>query len=71
MIYEKFKNSIDLEIITFTKLGMMHIIRNAIQYTVESRYPDTLRTRKKFRHKRSVTVTGVGETYNYKKLYFL
>ena len=38
--------------------------------TVEPRYPDTLRTRKKYRHKRSVAVTGVGETYVYKKLFF-
>ena len=30
--------------------------------TVEPRYPDTLRTRKKCRHKRSIAVIGVGET---------
>ena len=39
--------------------------------TVEPRYPDTLRTRKKCRQKRSVAVTGDGETCVYKKLYFL
>ena len=39
--------------------------------TVEPRYSDTLRTRKKCHHKRSVAITGVGETYVYKKLYFL
>ena len=39
--------------------------------TVEPRYCDTLQTRKKYRHKRSVAVTGVGETHVYKKLYFL
>ena len=33
------------------------------KYTVEPRYPDTFRTRKKCRHKRSVAVTGVGETH--------
>ena len=38
---------------------------------VEPRYPDTLRARKKCRHKRSVAVTRVKETYVYKKLYFL
>ena len=38
--------------------------------TVEPRYPDTLRTRENRRHKRSVAVTGVGETYVYKKLNF-
>ena len=32
------------------------------QGTVEPRYPDTLWTRKKCRHKRSVVVTGAGET---------
>ena len=41
------------------------------KYAVESRYPDTLRTRIKCRHMRSVAVTGVGETCVYKKLCFL
>ena len=45
-------------------------VEGRILNTVEPRYPDTLRTRKKCRHKRSVAVTGVGETYVYKKLYF-
>ena len=46
--------------------------RNVLQRsTVEPRYPDTLQNRKKCRHKRSVEVTGVGETYVYKKMYFL
>ena len=40
-------------------------------YTVELHYPETLWTGKKGHHKRSVAVTGVGETYVYKKLYFL
>ena len=34
--------------------------------TVEPRYADTLWTRKKRRHKRSIVVTGVEETYAYK-----
>ena len=38
--------------------------------TVEPRNPDSLRTRKMCRYKRSVAVTGVGETFVYKKLYF-
>ena len=38
--------------------------------TVGPRYLDTLRTRKMCRPKRSVAVTGVGETDGYKKLYF-
>ena len=39
--------------------------------TVEPRYLDTLWTKKKCRHKRSVAAAGVGETYVYKKQYFL
>ena len=51
--------------IFFRTVGLMNYI------TVKPRYPDTLRTRKECRHKRSVEVTGVEETYVYKKLYFL
>ena len=40
------------------------------RYTVEPRYPDTHRIRKKCRHKRNVVVTGDGETSIYKRLYF-
>ena len=42
-----------------------------VKNAVEPRYPDTLRTRKKCRHKRSVAATGVGEIYVFKKLYFI
>ena len=39
--------------------------------TVEPLNPDALRTRKKCHHKGSVALTGVRETYVYKKLYVL
>ena len=38
--------------------------------TVKPRYPDILQTRKKCRHKWSVAVTRVGETYVYKRAVF-
>ena len=38
--------------------------------TVKPHYPDTLQTRKKCHHKRSVAVTGVGEIYVYKSCIF-
>ena len=50
--------------IFFRTVGLMNYI------TVKPRYPDTLRTRKECRHKRSVEVTGVGKTYAYKKVVF-
>ena len=65
---------------TFTTISRILIIqilkacsasfKNGVLTTVEPRYPDTLQTRKKCCHKRSVVVTGVGETNAFLKLYF-
>ena len=52
-------------------LFVLHLIMQKFYNTVEPRYPDTLRTRKKCRHMRSVAVTGGEIMYVYKNLYFL